>query len=159
MSGNQGFFQHHLPHNMPYIPSGATLKQDAPSYTGKPLSKTDLKKVLQKLVQVSKDMDSAGRSIGLARNPVQQSQLQDKMDKLSKDQAILLKQIVDTSKNEILKKEFVRLSTIIGEFQKQIRNSKTSAELEQVQKNMDGIVDTWISVFKDISMDAIQSSE
>ena len=159
MSNNPGFFQHHLPHNMPYLPQGATLSQDAPPpYTGKPLAKADLKKVLKKLVQVSTDMDTAGRSIGLTKDPARQSQIQEKLDKLSKDQAVLLKQIVDTSKNEMLKKEFVRLSTIIGEFQKQIRNSKTAAELEQVQKSMDSTVDTWINVFKDISMDAIQSS-
>lgn len=159
MSNNPGFFQHHLPHNMPYIPQGTPLNQDVPPpYTGKPLVKAELKKVLKKLVQVSTDMDTAGRSMALTKDTARQNQVQEKLDKLSKEQAILLKQIVDTSKNEILKKEFVRLSTVIGDFQKKIRNSKTAAELEQVQKNMDSTVDTWINVFKDISMDAIQSS-
>ena len=160
MSNNPGFFQHHPPHLMPYVPHGASIKQDtSKSKTGGSLSKPELKQTLQKLIQVSHDMDSTGRSMGLSKNPVQQSQMQEKMDRLSKEQAILLKNIVDTAKNEILKKEFIRLSTIIGEFQQQIRNCKTSAELEQIQKKMDTIVDTWINVFKDISMDAIQCSE
>ncbi len=158
MSNNPGYFQHHPPHGTPYIPHGASIKKETSNAAG-PLSKSELKKTLQKLIQVSHDMDSTGRSMGLIKNPVQQSGMKEKMDRLSKEQALLLKKIVDTSQNEMLKKEFIRLSTIIGEFQQQIRNCKTSAELEQIQKKMDTTVDTWINIFKDISMDAIKCSE
>lgn len=156
MNNSPGFFQHHLPHNLPYLPQGGgavdILKKKGP------LSKSDLKLALQKLVQVSQDMDATGKKLATSASSPD-SFSQDKMERLSKEQATIIKQISDTAQNSFLKTEFIRLSKVIGEYQNQIKQCKSEKELEQIRSNMDSIVDAWVGIFKDIALDAINSSE
>ncbi len=160
MSNNPNFFQHHPPHSMPYIPAGNPVTQPSAVLPKQgPLTKQELKKTLQRLITVSQDMDSTGKSLSVIKNPVQQTQMQEKMAALTKEQAIIIKQISDTAENSALKKEFVRLSQRIGEFQQQIKNCRNISELEELQAKMENIIDAWINVFKDLSMDAIKCSK
>lgn len=139
------------------IPIGASAPLKTPPG---PLSKANLKEVLKRLVAVSQDMESTGRSMSLSRNMALLAQMQDKMDKLAKEQAELMKKIVDTAQNTALKNEFLRLTQKIGQIQAQIKNSNSQQELDSMQKaNNDNVINTWVNIFKDLTMDAIQSSK
>ncbi len=139
------------------IPIGASAPLKTPPG---PLSKANLKEVLKRLVAVSQDMESTGRSMSLSRNMALLAQMQDKMDKLAKEQAELMKKIVDTAQNTALKNEFLRLTQKIGQIQAQIKNSNSQNELDAMQKaNNDNVINTWVNIFKDLTMDAIQSSK
>ena len=82
------------------------------------------------------------------------------MDKLAKEQAEIKKKIVDTAQNTALKNEFLRLTQKIGQIQAQIKNSNSQNELDAMQKaNNDNVINTWVNIFKDLTMDAIQSSK
>lgn len=139
------------------IPIGASAPVKTPPG---PLSKAHLKEVLKRLVAVSQDMESTGRSMSLSRNMALLAQMQDKMDKLAKEQAELMKKIVDTAQNTALKNEFLRLTQKIGQIQAQIKNSNSQNELDAMQKaNNENVINTWVNIFKDLTMDAIQSSK
>lgn len=139
------------------IPIGASAPLKTPPG---PLSKANLKEVLKRLVAVSQDMESTGRSMSLSRNMALLAQMQDKMDKLAKEQAELMKKIVDTAQNTALKNEFLRLTQKIGQIQAQIKNSNSQNELDAMQKaNNENVINTWVNIFKDLTMDAIQSSK
>ena len=139
------------------IPIGASAPLKTPPG---PLSKANLKEVLKRLVAVSQDMESTGRSMSLSRNMALLAQMQDKMDKLAKEQAELMKKIVDTAQNTALKNEFLRLTQKIGKIQAQIKNSNSQQELDAMQKaNNENVINTWVNIFKDLTMDAIQSSK
>lgn len=153
---------------MPILPPGVLAGQQKPAsggpsrasnISGAALSKGELKKALQQLTQVSYDMESTGKSLSMTKNMVQHSQLSEKMDRLAKEQAQLIKRIADTSHDEKLKKAFVRESQIIGDYQQKIRNSKSREEIEVLQKQIDAAADKWVGIFKEIAMDAIKSSK
>lgn len=147
-------------HGMPYMAPYGAVPVSAPVQAPPgPLSKTNLKAALKRLVNVSQDMENTGKSLVSARNPVMRDQLQGKMDKLSKEQAELMKMIVDTAENDILKKEFLRLTRTIGNIQEQIKNCKTAQELETLQSKVDNVVSTWVNIFRDLTMDAIKCSK
>lgn len=156
MNNFSGQFQQGMPYMPPYgaVPSAAPV-----STPPGPLSKSNLKAALKRLVSVSQDMENTGKSLVSARNPVMRAQLQDKMDKLSKEQAELMKKIVDTAGNSVLKSEFLRLTRTIGGIQEQIKNCKTAQELEVLQGNVDNVVTTWVNIFRDLTMDAIKCSK
>ena len=98
--------------------------------------------------------------MSLSRNMAMLAQMQDKMDKLAKEQAELMKKIVDTAQNTALKSEFLRLTQKIGKIQAQIKNSNSQQELDAMQKaNNENVINTWVNIFKDLTMDAIQSSK
>ena len=98
--------------------------------------------------------------MSLSRNMAMLAQMQDKMDKLAKEQAELMKKIVDTAQNTALKNEFLRLTQKIGKIQAQIKNSNSQQELDAMQKaNNENVINTWVNIFKDLTMDAIQSSK
>ena len=124
-----------------------------------PLSKLNLKAVLKRLVTVSQDMEATGKSLAVAKNMSLRAQMQDKLDKLAKEQAELMKKIVDTAGDELLKKEFLRLTRVIGQIQEQIKNCRSVQELEKIQNSTDNIINTWVNIFKDLTMDAIKCSK
>lgn len=139
------------------IPIGASAPVKTPPG---PLSKANLKEVLKRLVAVSQDMESTGRSMSLSRNMAMLAQMQDKMDKLAKEQAELMKKIVDTAQNTALKNEFLRLTQKIGKIQAQIKNSNSQQELDSMQKaENENVINTWVDIFRDLTMDAIKSSK
>ena len=68
-----------------------------------PLSKQDLLKNLRRLSEVSQEIERTGKSLSLVQNLLQHAQLKEKMDKLSQEQAVIVKRIIDTS-TDILSK-------------------------------------------------------
>ncbi len=155
MSNFSGQFQHYPPVGMPYMPAGSAPVKTPPG----PLSKLNLKAVLKRLVTVSQDMEATGKSLAVAKNMSLRAQMQDKLDKLAKEQAELMKKIVDTAGDELLKKEFLRLTRVIGQIQEQIKNCRSVQELEKIQNSTDNIINTWVNIFKDLTMDAIKCSK
>ena len=53
----------------------------------------------------------------------------------------------------------MRLTQSIGQVQTRIKNCKTERELDKVQTESEDLVNAWINVFKDITMDAIKCSK
>ena len=125
----------------------------------KPLGKQELLAQLRRLEQVSKDIEKTGSSLRIVQNLLQHAQLKDKMDTLSREQAAIVKKIVDTSRDIISKNEFLHLSSTIDEFQSQIKSCKSSAELNELQKKIDSTVERWVELFQHIAFDAIKSSQ
>jgi hypothetical protein len=125
----------------------------------RPLSKQELLKYLKRLTEVSQDIERTGKSLSIVQNMLQHGQLKDKIDKLSQEQAIIVKKIVDTSTDIISKNDFLKLSRIIDEFQGQIKQCKSAQELNDLQKKMSDVVDEWVELFQRIAFDAIKSSK
>ncbi|MDQ7824489.1 MAG: hypothetical protein RDV48_16930 [Candidatus Eremiobacteraeota bacterium] len=123
-----------------------------------PLSKQELLQKLKRLNEVSRDIQNTGKSLSIVQNMLQHASLKEKMDKLSQEQAQIVKKIVDTSSDVLSKGEFLRLSRIIDEFQAQIKTCKSSAELNELQKKIDDTVDDWVELFQKIAFDAIKNS-
>jgi len=123
-----------------------------------PLSKQDLLKNLRRLSEVSQEIERTGKSLSLVQNMLQHAQLKEKMDKLSQEQAVIVKRIIDTSTDVLSKGDFLRLSRTIDDFQSQVKCCKSASELNDLQKKIDDTVDKWIETFQKIAFDAIRSS-
>jgi len=123
-----------------------------------PLSKQDLLKTLKRLTEVSQEIQNTGKSLGMVQNILQHNQLKEKMDRLSQEQAAIVKKIVDTSQDMITKNEFLKLSRLISDFQNQVKTARTAAELNDLQRKIDDTVDDWVELFQKIAFDAIKSS-
>lgn len=124
-----------------------------------PLSKQDLLKNLRRLSEVSQEIERTGKSISLVQNLLQHAQLKERMDKLSQEQAAIVKRIIDTSTDILSKNDFLRLSRTIDDFQSQVRSCKNASELNDLQQKIDDTVDKWIETFQKIAFDAIRSSK
>jgi len=124
-----------------------------------PLSKQDLLKNLRRLSEVSQEIERTGKSISLVQNLLQHAQLKERMDKLSQEQAVIVKRIIDTSTDILSKNDFLRLSRTIDDFQSQVRSCKNASELNDLQQKIDDTVDKWIETFQKIAFDAIRSSK
>lgn len=124
-----------------------------------PLSKQDLLKNLKRLSEVSQEIERTGKSLYLVQNLLQHAQLKEKMDKLSQEQAVLVKRIIDTSTDILSKGDFLRLSRTIDDFQSQVKSCKNASELNDLQQKIDVTVDKWIETFQKIAFDAIRSSK
>ncbi len=124
-----------------------------------PLSKQDLLKNLKRLSEVSQEIERTGKSLSLVQNLLQHAQLKEKMDKLSQEQAVIVKRIIDTSTDILSKNDFLRLSRTIDDFQSQVKSCKNASELNDLQKKIDTTVDQWIETFQKIAFDAIRSSK
>lgn len=125
----------------------------------KPLGKQELFSQLKRLEQVSKEIEKTGNSLRIVQNMLQHGQLKEKMDQLSREQAVIVKKIVDTSNDIITKNEFLHLSRTIDNFQTQIKSCKSSSELSELQKQIDNTVDRWIELFQKLAFDAIKNSK
>ena len=123
-----------------------------------PLSKQDLLKSLKRLTEVSQEIQNTGKSMGLVQNILQHNSLKEKMDRLSQEQAAIVKKIVDTSSDIVAKNDFLKLSRLIGDFQSQVKSAKTAGELNDLQRQIDDTVDRWVELFQKIAFDAIKSS-
>ncbi|MGV8121023.1 MAG: hypothetical protein AB2L14_14790 [Candidatus Xenobiia bacterium LiM19] len=123
-----------------------------------PLSKQDLLKNLRRLSEVSQEIERTGKSLSLVQNLLQHAQLKEKMDKLSQEQAVIVKRIIDTSTDILSKGDFLRLSRTIDDFQSQVKSCKNASELNDLQQKIDTTVDKWIETFQRIAFDAIRSS-
>ncbi|MHC9544189.1 MAG: hypothetical protein AB9903_32145 [Vulcanimicrobiota bacterium] len=124
-----------------------------------PLSKQDLLKNLRRLSEVSQEIERTGKSLSLVQNLLQHAQLKEKMDKLSQEQAVIVKRIIDTSTDILSKGDFLRLSRTIDDFQSQVKSCKNASELNDLQQKIDTTVDKWIETFQRIAFDAIRSSK
>lgn len=123
-----------------------------------PLPKQELLKELKRLEEISKDIEKTGKSLQIVQNILQHNQLKEKLDKLSQEQGVIVKKIINTSNNFFSKNEFLRLSKLIEEFQGQIKSCKSSNELNELQQKIDDTVDDWVSLFQEITMDAIKNA-
>jgi hypothetical protein len=125
----------------------------------RPLNKQELLKHLKRLTEVSQDIERTGKSLSIVQNMLQHAQLKDKIDRLSQEQAAIVKKIVDTSTDILSKNDFLRLGRMIDDFQGQIKQCKSAQELNDLQKKMNDVVDDWVELFQKIAFDAIKSSK
>ncbi len=103
---------------------------------------------LQKLAEVSKELEQNVRMQAAAVNLVQAGELRRRVDELTRLQDTLVQGIVDHHPDAALRQRFSALSRRIEDFRPQIRSCQDAGKLKELKEQIDESVEEWVHLFQ-----------
>ncbi len=103
---------------------------------------------LQKLAEVSKELEQNVRMQAAAVNLVQAGELRRRVEELTQRQDALVQGIVDHHPDAALRARFISLSRRIEEFRPQIRACQDAKKLTELKAQIDESVEEWVHLFQ-----------
>ena len=108
----------------------------------------DIKKHLETLAEVSRDLDRHTQLSKTASHPIQAQQVRKRIDELGAQQAKLMESLVTQHSNEQTKDKFKKLSDRLDQLRTDIRACEDKDKLVELESQIDETVNAWVHQFQ-----------
>jgi excinuclease UvrABC helicase subunit UvrB len=108
----------------------------------------DIRKSLETLAEVSRDLDRHTQLSKTATHPIQAQQVRKRIDELTKQQTSLMNGLVEQHPKPETKKKFESLTTELDQLRLDIRACEDKNELADLEDKIEDLVNRWVHQFQ-----------
>ena len=108
----------------------------------------EIRNSLEKLAEVSRDLDRHTQLAKTASHPIQAQQVRKRIKELTEEQTILMEELVARHPSPETKQKFQKLSSGLDELRAEIRGCDDKEELVKLEAQIDETVNTWVHQFQ-----------
>ena len=108
----------------------------------------DVRKSLETLAEVSRDLDRHTQLSKTATHPIQAQQVRKRIDELTAQQTSLMNELVDKHPNLITKQKFKKLTDDLEQLRRDIRACENKDELPELESQIEDMVNKWVHQFQ-----------
>lgn len=108
----------------------------------------DIRKELETLAEVSRDLDRHSQMAKTATHPIQAQQVRKRIKELTEQQKGLMDGLVSRHPNEQTRAKFQKLSDELQQLRDDIRACEDTEELAKLEGNIDELVNRWVHQFQ-----------
>lgn len=111
-------------------------------------SAQDIKASLEKLAEVSRDLDRHTQLARTATHPIQAQQVRKRIDELTAQQTSMMDKLVAQHPNLITKQKFKKLTDELDQLRADIRACDNKEELPALEAQIEDLVNRWVLQFQ-----------
>lgn len=111
-------------------------------------SGTEIRKSLETLAEVSRDLDRHTKMSQTATHPIQAQQVRKRIDELQAQQTALMNGLVEQHPNPQTKERFQKLSDELDKLRADIRGCEDKEELATFEAQIEELVNSWVHQFQ-----------
>ena len=108
----------------------------------------DIRKTLETLAEVSRDLDRHTKLSQTANHPIQAQQVRKRIDELTAQQNSMMQNLVSRHPNEETKAKFTKLSDELDQLRADIRACEDKEELAVLEDKIEELVNRWVHQFQ-----------
>lgn len=108
----------------------------------------EVRKTLETLAEVSRDLDRHTQLSKTATHPIQAQQVRKRIDELTVQQTSLMDRLVNQHPNAETKAKFKRLSDELDQLRGDIRGCSDKEELAVLEAKIEDLVNRWVHHFQ-----------
>lgn len=108
----------------------------------------DIRKELETLAEVSRDLDRHTKLSKSATHPIQAQQVRKRIDELTATQTSLMNDLVARHPDQTTKDKFQKLTDELDQLRVDIRACNDKEELAKLEGNIDELVTRWVHQFQ-----------
>lgn len=107
-----------------------------------------IRKELEELAEVSRDLDRHQKLSQSASHPIQAQQVRKRLDELTARQATLMEELVSRHPNGQTKAQFKKLGDELDQLRTDIRACEDKEQLAEYESQIEAKVDKWVHHFQ-----------
>lgn len=108
----------------------------------------DIRKELETLAEVSRDLDRHTKMSKTATHPIQAQQVRKRIDELTAQQTTLMNDLVSRHPSPETKAKFQKLGDELDQLRTDIRGCEDKEELARLETTIDETVNRWVHQFQ-----------
>ena len=108
----------------------------------------EIRKTLETLAEVSRDLDRHTKMSQTATHPIQAQQVRKRIDELTSQQTALMSGLVEQHPNAQTKERFQKLSDALDQLRADIRGCNDKEELAKFEAEIEELVNSWVHQFQ-----------
>ena len=108
----------------------------------------EVRKTLETLAEVSRDLDRHTQLSKTANHPIQAQQVRKRINELTQQQTALMDRLVDQHPNQETKSKFKKMTEELDQLRSDIRGCNDKEELAKLESTIDEQVNRWVHQFQ-----------
>jgi chromosome segregation ATPase len=107
-----------------------------------------IRKTLETLAEVSRDLDRHTQLSKTANHPIQAQQVRKRIDELTAQQTSLMNELVEQHPSQETKTKFEKLTVELDQLRSDIRSCEDKDELAELEARIEELVNRWVHQFQ-----------